>query len=346
LVRVHKEARMPITIRTSAEGATGDLDRHLREAGPRRYDWSTPPLMRMQVETLDDNSFQLTFWNHHAIIDGWSVGIVLHELLAGYRAALRGEPWAPEVTNLSGKLFVAMQDELEQQEEARAHWDKLLAGYRSRDLRQPAPSPASGPAILERKISQSTLLGVRDLAKRAGAPLRTVLLAVHLRALTRITGHVDVATAVIANARLEVPGGDRMVGLLWNPVLHVQTVNEDWDELIRETFEIERDWTPYRAFPFARTDGSTRFGGNPYSDFAFNFVQVHLLDGDTELSDVVAYDPQNHTLFAAYKAHPRFESLRLSVGYDPNRIERERVSQYADEAELALSKLVARARGV
>ena len=63
------------------------------------FDWTQPPLLRLHVHRRSADSFQLTLSFHHAILDGWSLSLLLSWLLAEYD---RGH--APEVPRLASRF--------------------------------------------------------------------------------------------------------------------------------------------------------------------------------------------------------------------------------------------------
>ena len=54
------------------------------------FDLSQPPLLRASLLQLADREHILTIVMHHNISDGWSVGVMMHELSVAYDASARG----------------------------------------------------------------------------------------------------------------------------------------------------------------------------------------------------------------------------------------------------------------
>ncbi|MCI0536210.1 MAG: amino acid adenylation domain-containing protein [Verrucomicrobiales bacterium] len=55
----------------------------------RRFDWDAAPLMRLHVQLYGDDTFQFIVSFHHAIMDGWSLAVMLTELFQEYGRLLR-----------------------------------------------------------------------------------------------------------------------------------------------------------------------------------------------------------------------------------------------------------------
>ena len=94
-------------------------------------------------------------------------------------------------------------------------------------------------------LSEDTGIALSDLAGRIRAPLKSVLLTAHLRALGALTGSRDLITALITNGRPEVLDGDKAVGLFLNSVpFRIQLAAETWRELIGRVMYAEQDHAP------------------------------------------------------------------------------------------------------
>src|SRR5439155_16655085 len=70
----------------------------------------------------------------------------------------------------------------------------------------------------------------------------------------RVTsGQDEVLTGLVANARLEEPGGDEVIGVFLNTLpLRVDLTGTSLVELARKVFEFEQAAAPYRRYPFGQ----------------------------------------------------------------------------------------------
>ena len=104
--------------------------------------------------------------------------------------------------------------------------------------------------VLRVPISSETGVRLKTIAQKLAVPLKSVLLAVHLKVLSLLHGQTDVLTGLVSNARLEIADGERTLGLFLNTLpfrLHLS--GGTWSELIRETFTAECELLPYRWYP-------------------------------------------------------------------------------------------------
>jgi amino acid adenylation domain-containing protein len=281
---VFAEAEVPLAA-TDLRGLGEDEQRRAFAEWSRRdaeqpFDWTVAPLARFHAHRLDEGRFRFTLTAHHAILDGWSVATVLTELFRAYAAFLRGAPEpAYEAPRLAFRDFVALERAALASAETRGFWARTLDGVeptripRSPDAARPAGQ--SGAADVVTEIADEESAGLRRAAEAAGVPLKSVLLAVHLRVLALVSGRDEVLTGVVANGRPEAEGGDRIVGLFLNTLpLRVAVGGGSWAELARAALHAEQRALPHRRFPFAEAQ---RLAGRArLVDSLFNFVHFHV----------------------------------------------------------------------
>jgi hypothetical protein len=153
------------------------------------------------------NDHILVFSIHHAIADGWSLGVFVQDLCTAYVMGLSGfrKAVAVGVMRLSNSLPPVPQtystwgaaerafwqpDELELRA---AFWKSQLAGYRRIWSALEGPDTASGAH--QRMISHfpaELANAARELARRSGATLFSTLLAAFQVALSRWTSTEDI----------------------------------------------------------------------------------------------------------------------------------------------------------
>jgi hypothetical protein len=124
----------------------------------RKFDWRRPPLLRLHVHRRSDETFQLTL--SEPFLDGWSVGLLLTELLSRHLALLAAArpdlglpPVAPpEERPLRSRVrdYVALELAALASEECRQFWQRRIDGGGSSRLPHgfvalcPRPAPPVG----------------------------------------------------------------------------------------------------------------------------------------------------------------------------------------------------------
>ena len=353
---VHREVELPL-----AWEDLGHLPDEEQEAAvaawferERRqpFDWSRPPLLRAQVHRRSDGTFQFGVGFHHSILDGWSTATLLSELFRDYLflAGVEGASApASEPPAVGYRDFVAAERRALESEASRAYWTRLAGESRSRLPRWPGYGEggqgddlAGRIGLLFVQLAPEISVGLRRVARQAGVPLKSVLLAAHLRALAAAAGEPDVTTGVISNGRLEVEGAERVLGLFLNTLPVRVRIGGTWLDLVREVFALEREQLPHRRFPLAALQ---RIGdGQPLFETVFNFVHFHVYQGLSGLRGLEVLNGRsteevNYPFGANFSFSDADGGVHLRFDYDARQLGREQVELLAALYEGSLAAL-------
>ena len=186
------------------------------------FDLTQAPLMRTKIIKLgpSDHMLRLTF--HHLVTDGWSVGVLLHELKQLYNSQCQGQAWYQPAMQYSE--YVKLQGDPSKRDlanTAESYWLKQFV-----EIPPPLdlPSDHSRPPRKTFRAARQTEWMSPELyraAKKASAQQRTTLLTFLLasfKALVyRLTGQEDMVIGIpaagqIASSLQGVPGGRALVG--------------------------------------------------------------------------------------------------------------------------------------
>ena len=191
------------------------MSRSSRCVPPNAPRYSISPTSRrfraVLIRTADDqHRFVLT--NHHIVLDGWSLPILLREVFASYygQRLPAAAPYRRFVTWLAGR----------DRDAARAAWGEVLAGFDTPTLVGPPDRLGLGRrGVASFRVPEHTTRAVSELARSSHTTVNTVLQGALAQLLMWLTGHHDVAFGTVVSGRpAEVPGADSMVGLLINTV--------------------------------------------------------------------------------------------------------------------------------
>jgi non-ribosomal peptide synthetase component F len=158
-------------------------------------------------------------------------------------------------------------------------WQQQIARLTPTTLpTDPELPPADAPGTLateERQVDGALALSLEQLARSMGVPLKTLLLAAHLRTLALATGQERITTGLVTNGRPEAEDGERLLGLFLNTLPVSATLGGSWRELIDNTAAAERELLPRRRFPLARIQQMA--GGQGLFETAFNYKPFSYL---------------------------------------------------------------------
>jgi amino acid adenylation domain-containing protein len=242
------------------EERRAEAGRLATEASKHRFDLARGPLFRASLVHLADDEHLLLLNLHHAIGDGWSLGVLQEELSALYGAFSRDEASPlPEPALQYADYAVWQRDRLsgaalERQVE---FWRKALDGAPALlelPTDRPRPPVESHRGGVARMMVPSELTAeVHALARREGATLFMVLLAALDVVLGRLAGQEDVVvgTPIAGRTRAET---ERMIGLFLNSLALRTDLSGDpsFRELLGRVRETTLDAYAHQDLPFER----------------------------------------------------------------------------------------------
>jgi amino acid adenylation domain-containing protein/non-ribosomal peptide synthase protein (TIGR01720 family) len=196
-------------------GQEAALQEFLDADQQRGADLAQAPLARMTLIDRGGGRHWLVWSIHHLIVDGWSTPLVVAQLFARYRAAVRGEAYAaPAARGFDD--YVAWRDR-QNIAAQRAWWRGALDGYVGA-ASLPAPAPqASGRQVRERVLSDADSARVRAFCREHGCTLSDLVSLAWGIANARWSNTDDVVLGVTRSGRpADLAGVETMVGVFIN----------------------------------------------------------------------------------------------------------------------------------
>lgn len=251
VVRDADEVSVPLTVESVPRD---EVPGRLAELAAVPFDLERPPLIRTALWKVRDGgeaaqsregaaSWILALTAHHAVLDGWSLGILVQELIALYAAASEGRPPAltpPTVQFADFAAWERRQAELPEAARHEAYWRESLAGARVPVLPVGARPRPDGRTARDRAVPVAVSPDLTSLLTRLGQSAEAtpfmVLLAAFALVLERWSGQSDLllCTATAGRPRPEV---ERVVGFFARTVPLRLTVDPagTFDDLLAHT---------------------------------------------------------------------------------------------------------------
>ena len=228
------------------------------EEAERPFDLARGPLVRAGLLRLSEREHIAMVTMHHAISDGWSIGILIRELSALYQSFLLGRAVsAPRARRSSTPTTRSGSGAGSRAQSSRAqldYWTKQLAGVSDLELPTDRPRPPlSSQRGDERSttLPKATLEAVRALGRHEGATLYMTLLAAFQVLLSRYSGQDDIAvgTPVAGRTRPELEG---LIGLFVNTLVLRGDLSGDpgFRELLRRIRRTAIEAFTHQELPF------------------------------------------------------------------------------------------------
>ncbi len=193
------------------------VDRVLAEDRRRRFDMAIPPLLRALLIRGADDRYVLALTYHHILLDGWSVPLLIRELLALYATPdPRDVPVSASFADyLAWLATVDRAASIERWVEELAGVDEpTLVGAFERGRQLPTVPRADRLLLTEGETAR-----LEELARARGVTLSTIARVAWAIVLGAWTRRDDVVFGAIVSGRPpEVDGIEDMVGLFINTI--------------------------------------------------------------------------------------------------------------------------------
>ncbi|HEY4425459.1 MAG TPA: amino acid adenylation domain-containing protein, partial [Pyrinomonadaceae bacterium] len=319
---------------------------HERQRG---FDLSTPPLMRLALVRLADDSYGFVWTHHHLLVDGWSGALVLREVFDAYEALRRGEQLRAEPPR-PFRDYIAWLDG-QDSSKAELFWREKLKGF-------DAPTPLvvdhasveTEEAFGESKVqlSASTTDRLQLLARQHGLTLNTILVGAWALLLNRYSYEETVVFgATVAGRPPSLPGVETMIGLFIN-TLPVRVRVDDEAELLTwlRVLQVEQvELREYEHSPLVEVQSWSEVErGRPLFESLLVF-ENYPLDKDAlkknlslDLEDVRSFDRTNYPLTIV--AIPADE-LCLQALYDRRRFTDDSIERLLGHLSTLLESIAA-----
>ena len=352
---VHTQVELPfqledLTVVTEDE-ERARVDAYIESEKRKGFSWSSVPLLRVLIQRRRGDTFQFNLSFHHALLDGWSLSSLLNELFQHYASLLthaEGSLGPPPAIQF--REFVALEQDAMQSEIQQSFWQEKLSH------RPPCLLPRwsttrrkkdGRPEILEYLVPISSELsaGLKRFASAAKLPLKSVMLAAHLRVLALATGEDEVVTGLVLNGRPEESDGDRIAGLFLNTLPLVFSLREGtWVDLARSAFEAEREILPFRRYPLSEM---LRIANAPPPfEVGFNYTHFHIAQGMLQLPGMEILDFQglsetNFPLLVDFDLDLLTSEIGLALKYEAGEFSREQIAAISGYYERTFAAMAA-----
>ncbi|HEX6291348.1 MAG TPA: amino acid adenylation domain-containing protein, partial [Herpetosiphonaceae bacterium] len=188
------------------------------------FDLAAGPLLRAALLGLAPEAHVLVLVVHHIVSDGWSQGVLLHELSLLYRGFVQHNPVELPPLPVQYADYAAWQRQwlqgavLEQQ---LAYWRHQLTDVPPLDLPTDYPRPpllsAAGAAVRV-AVPAALTAALHQLSQQAGVTLFMTLLAAWQTLLARYSGQTDIAVGTPIAGRVR-PELDGLIGFFVNTLV-------------------------------------------------------------------------------------------------------------------------------
>ncbi|MGW6933610.1 non-ribosomal peptide synthase/polyketide synthase [Lentzea sp. NPDC054927] len=286
------------------------------------------PALRVAVHLESDRAWRLTVTETHATTDGWSLNTLLMELLHLYRSLRDGRSATAEPASAVryADFIAAELSSLDRAEDV-GFWQQVVTSHTPFALPAAWADAQAAAGGYHVSVPFADLAeDLRALARQSRTSLKSVLLAAHLKVLGTLTPEPAFHSGLVLHGRMEVPGGERVLGMHLNtvPLPHDRSARS-WRELVAQAYSAEAAVWSHRRHPLPaiqRLAEADRLLAVLFDYQDFHQVDTGLVDtaaavgtGTNEFALNVTASPERIVLATSAKHLSRPAADRLAALY-------------------------------
>ncbi|WP_298510762.1 non-ribosomal peptide synthetase [uncultured Kordia sp.] len=235
-----------------------ELAAYLETAQESPFDLTKAPLLKASLLKQASDVYVFSFVKHHIIGDGWSMELLISEVISNYNQLLLNDQFTPEELPLQFKDYVAWFDAQKSQEEYQTAQRYWLEQFQGEIPVLELPSFKKRPAIqtyhgktVNHAFSKEFLGRIKQFSKENEATLFMTLMVGINTLLYRYTNQEDIIIGTPIAGR-EHPDLEDQIGLYLN-TLAVRTQLEDtfnFEELLQQQKQVLLQAYKHQRYPF------------------------------------------------------------------------------------------------
>lgn len=287
------------------------LKNMIQEEVIRPFDLKIAPLLRTCLFQLSDKKWVFTYVMHHIISDGWSMEILIRELMYCYNAFIHNEAPALKPLKIQYKEYAFWQhQQLDETVQGRHkdYWMKRFEGELPvlnliGDFKRPAGKTYRGGAVSKR-INAKVTRRIKELNQEAGSTLFMGLMSAVYILLYRYTGQQDIIIGTPVAGRDHIDLEDQ-IGLFLN-TLAIRTNFDEQDNylsLLAKVKQVTLAAYEHQLYPFDKLVDDLHLkrntGRSPLFDVMMILQNAKMKKADQQqFGDVKVsgYDRGEHTV--------------------------------------------------
>src|SRR5215210_6659070 len=222
---VHQTVRLPF-IQLDYRGFSpqeqqAQVEAFLAADRKQGFDFTQAPLLRLTLIQISNTVYRMVCTYHHLLLDGWSMPVLLHELLTTYDLLAQGRKPAHREEDRY-EDFIRYQESMDKHA-AEQFWKQYLAGFNEVSLlpfvnsRLERHQGAMQYRHLQLILDASDTEAVQAYGQTNRLTVNTIMQGVWAYLLAKYTGRTDVMYGVTVSGRpVDLPGVEQRVGLYIN----------------------------------------------------------------------------------------------------------------------------------
>jgi len=304
------------------------------------FELDRAPLMRWTLVQMPDGLWRLLWTHSHILLDGWSVALIIKDVLQLYSALLSAEtPQLPQAAQY--RDYIAWLEGRDQQQ-AQRFWRETLQDAAPGTL-VTEQTGQQGYLELSEQVTEADCIALQQLAQQLGVTLNTLVQAAWALVVAEHSGNDEVLFGITVSGRAnDLDGIETIAGLFINTLpLYLQLDRDmllpDWLKAIQA-----KQFTMQQYEYSSLADIKNWSGASVAFDSIFIYenypVDKALLNADQalRLCGVKAYEHTNYSL--TLLAIPD-NGLNLQITYNAALFTAETIKAYLQQVKAHLQAM-------
>ncbi|WP_302477683.1 condensation domain-containing protein [Ruegeria arenilitoris] len=318
------------------------------------FDLSKPCLFRVAMVPIETERAALLISVHNSVFDGFSIGVLGHELGMHLEALLTGtDPKFPELSLQYGdySMWLADYEQSGGMDDEEAYWKRTLEGmeYFELPLDRPRAPSEPEPRSITRELPGDFETSLSEIARELDTSVFTLGVSAFSIALERFSGRSDVSFAIQVAGRTEIDL-EPLIGIFTNPIVMRFDIdaNKTLIDQSRAARDVVNSALAHQTLPFDKLVKVLNPPRDPLRiplvSVMFNLQRVFLNErkyGDIELVSVQSHSPG--TLYDLnVNVIGRNSGWRLAIDYNANLFNEATIKTFSDVLLEAFQALMRR----
>ncbi|NLR57676.1 amino acid adenylation domain-containing protein [Chitinophaga polysaccharea] len=287
------------------------------------YDFEQELLMRVFVLKTGPAQYEVIWYYHHLLLDGWCLNILFREVLVIYYLLItKQSPELPAPPSYRNYMLWMQEKDFS---ESTAYWRNYIKGYTASGalLKKKLPTTTAGnhsDRSVTSRFDGAVVAQLMNIAKEEHCTLYTLIQVAWSLLVSRWRNQNDVMFGQVVSGRPDIAGVGDMVGLFINTIPKRVIINESLtlSAFINQVLKDDMTSLEHHTFPL----GDIRSAGNALFDHVIVFenqyqlmeIQAEMAALDFKITRAESYDPNEYDLSAFISL--KNEELVVEIRYN------------------------------
>lgn len=271
------------------------------------YDFERELLMRVFVLKTGTTQYEVIWYYHHLLLDGWCLNILFREILVIYYKLANGLPPVLPAPSPYRDYMLWIQER--DFSESAAYWKNYIKGYTpSGSLLKKQLSLQSAGNDSDVSVTccfdAAVVAQLKAIAQQEHCTLYTLIQVAWSLLVSRLRNQNDIMFGQVVSGRPDIAGAGEMVGLFINTIPKRVIINESLTlrAFIGQMLKDDMASLEHHIFPL----GDIRSSGNALFDHVIVFenqyqlmeIEAEMAALDFKITHTASYDPNEYELSA------------------------------------------------